>query len=111
MIKRINLLSGPRNISTALMYSFAQRTDTKVFDEPLYAYYLKNSNAKSFHQGAEEILNFCKRNQLKAAVLTNKHGPHANHRKKPLLQNRPHQECEDPGYGGVHAPAPDPRRP
>ena len=27
--------------------------------------------------GAEEILNFCKRNQLKAAVLTNKHGPHA----------------------------------
>jgi len=56
MIKRINLLSGPRNISTALMYSFAQRTDTKVFDEPLYAYYLKNSNAKSFHPGAEEIL-------------------------------------------------------
>jgi len=56
MIKRINLLSGPRNISTALMYSFAQRTDTKVFDEPLYAYYLKNSNAKNFHPGAEEIL-------------------------------------------------------
>ena len=56
MIKRINLLSGPRNISTALMYSFAQRTDTKVFDEPLYAYYLKNSNAKNFHPGACEIL-------------------------------------------------------
>jgi len=56
MIKRINLLSGPRNISTALMYSFAQRIDTKVFDEPLYAYYLQNSNAKSFHPGANEIL-------------------------------------------------------
>ena len=38
------------------MYSFAQRPDTTVVDEPLYAYYLKNSNAKSFHPGAEEIL-------------------------------------------------------
>jgi len=55
-IKRISLWSGPRNISTALMYSFAQRQDTKVFDEPLYAYYLKNSNAKNYHPGAEEIL-------------------------------------------------------
>lgn len=55
-IKRISLWSGPRNISTALMYSFAQRHDTKVFDEPLYAYYLKNSNAKNYHPGAEDIL-------------------------------------------------------
>lgn len=55
-IKRISLWSGPRNISTALMYSFAQRNDTKVFDEPLYAYYLKNSNAKDYHPGAETIL-------------------------------------------------------
>lgn len=36
----INLISGPRNISTALMYSFAQRSDTKVVDEPFYAHYL-----------------------------------------------------------------------
>ncbi len=36
----INLISGPRNISTALMYSFAQRADTKVIDEPFYAKYL-----------------------------------------------------------------------
>ena len=55
-IKRICLWSGPRNISTALMYSFAQRSDTKVFDEPLYGYYLKNTNAKEYHPGAEEIL-------------------------------------------------------
>jgi hypothetical protein len=55
-IKRIALWSGPRNISTALMYSFAQRKDTKVFDEPLYAYYLKNSSAKEYHPGAEAIL-------------------------------------------------------
>ena len=55
-VKRISVWSGPRNISTALMYSFAQRNDTKVFDEPLYAYYLKNSNAKEYHPGAEDIL-------------------------------------------------------
>lgn len=57
-IKRICLWSGPRNISTALMYSFAQRKDTKVFDEPLYAYYLKHHpDANSYHPGAEEIMN------------------------------------------------------
>ncbi len=55
--KRICLWSGPRNISTALMYSFAQRKDTKVFDEPLYAYYLRHHpEAQSYHPGAEEIL-------------------------------------------------------
>jgi hypothetical protein len=56
LVKRISLWSGPRNISTALMYSFAQRTDTKVFDEPLYAYYLRHSSAKNYHPGAESIL-------------------------------------------------------
>lgn len=54
--KRVCLWSGPRNISTTLMYSFAQRTDTKVFDEPLYAHYLSNSNAQNYHPGAKEIL-------------------------------------------------------
>ncbi|MEY8847240.1 sulfotransferase family protein [Psychroserpens sp. XS_ASV72] len=55
-IARIALWSGPRNISTALMYSFAQREDTKVFDEPLYGYYLKNSTAKEYHPGSDEVL-------------------------------------------------------
>ena len=54
--KRICLWSGPRNISTTLMYSFAQRTDTKVFDEPLYAHYLSNTNARNYHPGADDIL-------------------------------------------------------
>ena len=55
-IKRICLWSGPRNISTALMYSFAQRTDTRVYDEPLYAHYLKNTKANEYHPGADDIL-------------------------------------------------------
>jgi len=33
--------SGPRNVSTALMYSFAQRKDTVVWDEPYYAAWLE----------------------------------------------------------------------
>lgn len=56
MTKRINLISGPRNISTALMYSFANREDTEVVDEPMYAYYLKHTGI-DYHPGTEEILN------------------------------------------------------
>jgi len=33
--------SGPRNVSTALMYSFAARGDCAVWDEPFYAAYLQ----------------------------------------------------------------------
>jgi Sulfotransferase domain len=50
----LNLISGPRNISTALMYSFAQRTDTLVVDEPFYAFYLSRSGIH--HPGKEEVL-------------------------------------------------------
>lgn len=53
--KRIFLWSGPRNISTTLMYSFAQRPDTKVFDEPLYGFYLSNTKAEEYHPDADLI--------------------------------------------------------
>src|SRR3954466_9864075 len=52
--KRICLWSSPRNLSTALMYSFAQRADTIAMDEPLYAHYLRLTNAD--HPGKEEVL-------------------------------------------------------
>src|SRR5690606_14025780 len=55
-VLRICLWSGPRNVSTALMYSFAQRADTRVFDEPLYAHYLARTPARAYHPGAEEVL-------------------------------------------------------
>ncbi len=38
------------------MYSFAQRTDTTVYDEPLYAHYLVNTTAKDYHPGADDII-------------------------------------------------------
>ncbi|MEM7441346.1 MAG: HAD family hydrolase [Pseudomonadota bacterium] len=37
---RIAMWSGPRNLSTAMMYSFAARPDCDVMDEPFYAAYL-----------------------------------------------------------------------
>ena len=37
---KIAMWSGPRNLSTAMMYSFASRQDTEVMDEPFYAAYL-----------------------------------------------------------------------
>lgn len=52
MTKIINLLSGPRNVSTALMYSFAERSDTAVVDEPLYGHYLKLTRAPQPHRDA-----------------------------------------------------------
>ena len=55
-VVRICLWSGPRNISTALMYSFAQRDDTVVYDEPLYAHYLSRTPARAYHPGAEEVI-------------------------------------------------------
>jgi len=63
--KRIFMWSGPRNISTTMMYSFAQRADTKVYDEPLYGAYLKETAAKTYHPGADEILNSMETNAQK----------------------------------------------
>ncbi len=54
MLPSIQLWSGPRNVSTALMYSFAQRNDTRVWDEPLYAAYLLRTGLD--HPGREDIL-------------------------------------------------------
>ena len=40
---RIAMWSGPRNLSTALMYAFGNRADFAVVDEPFYAAYLTQS--------------------------------------------------------------------
>jgi len=48
------------------MYSFAQRPDTAVFDEPLYGYYLKETIAKEYHPDAELVMSSmeCDGNQV-----------------------------------------------
>lgn len=40
---RIAMWSGPRNLSTAMMYAFAARGDCAVWDEPFYAAFLHSS--------------------------------------------------------------------
>lgn len=40
--RNIAMWSGPRNISTAMMYSFGNRPDCEVWDEPFYAFSLKH---------------------------------------------------------------------
>jgi Sulfotransferase domain len=39
--KNIAMWSGPRNISTALMYAFGNRDDCEAWDEPFYGFALK----------------------------------------------------------------------
>ncbi|MEM7690898.1 MAG: HAD family hydrolase [Pseudomonadota bacterium] len=46
--------SGPRNISTAMMRSFENRSDCEVVDEPFYAAYLATTELE--HPGFEEIV-------------------------------------------------------
>lgn len=73
----LNLISGPRNISTALMYSFAQRADTTVFDEPFYAVYLDKSGAQ--HPGRDEVLQAQSKDEDVVRTLI------LNHKATPLL--------------------------
>ena len=54
LMKAICLWSGPRNVSTALMYSFAQRPDTRIVDEPLYGHFLRVTG--TVHPGCDEVM-------------------------------------------------------
>lgn len=51
---RIAMWSGPRNLSTAMMYAFAARPDWAVVDEPFYAAYLAKTGLD--HPMRTEIL-------------------------------------------------------
>ncbi len=51
---RIHMWSGPRNVSTATMYAFRQRSDTQVVDEPLYSSYLSKVDVD--HPGRQEVI-------------------------------------------------------
>lgn len=51
---RIAMWSGPRNLSTAMMYSFAARGDCAIWDEPFYAPYLAKTGHD--HPMADQIV-------------------------------------------------------
>ncbi len=54
MTIRIAMWSGPRNISTAMMRSFENRSDCEVVDEPFYAAYLAETGLD--HPMRDEVL-------------------------------------------------------
>ncbi len=54
MTLRINMWSSPRNLSTAMMYSWRERSDTIVFDEPIYAHYLRVTGRR--HPGDLDVM-------------------------------------------------------
>lgn len=51
---RIAMWSGPRNLSTAMMYSFGARADFSIMDEPFYAAFLEATG--NDHPMRDEIL-------------------------------------------------------
>lgn len=80
--KNIAMWSGPRNLSTAMMYSFAQRGDCEVVDEPFYAAYLaamgiKHAMYKEIildgESNPENVINFCTNKDKNSPVFYQKH--------------------------------------
>ncbi len=51
---RIAMWSGPRNLSTAMMYAFGTRPDCEAWDEPFYAAYLARTG--TLHPMQDAIL-------------------------------------------------------
>lgn len=51
---RVVMWSSPRSLSTALMRSWARRTDTTVIDEPFYGAWLREQ--PQIHPGTEKLL-------------------------------------------------------
>ena len=81
----IYMWSGPRNLSTALMRSFENRDDTEVWDEPFYAYYLKETKKNhplakeiigKYETNVNKIINIATRNNVENKIFYQKHMTH-----------------------------------
>ena len=62
---KIAMWSGPRNLSTALMYAFGNRADTVASDEPFYSAYLARTGL--MHPMREAILKAASQDPLEVA--------------------------------------------
>ncbi len=78
--RQIAMWSGPRNLSTALMYAFAARGDCTVWDEPFYAAYLAATGID--HPMKNEILaaDEVDPSAVSARLLADIHTPIAYHK-------------------------------
>lgn len=70
---KIAMWSGPRNLSTAMMYAFGARSDCAVWDEPFYAAYLAKTGLD--HPMRDEILQAGEQNADKVAARCIGHNP------------------------------------
>lgn len=77
----VHLWCCPRTLSTATMYSFAQRPDCKVFDEPLYASHLKK-NPELYRPYRDKLLNV---SECDGNVFLNSLSSHFNENTKLLV--------------------------
>ncbi|SFS84709.1 hypothetical protein SAMN04488040_2082 [Sulfitobacter marinus] len=93
---RIAMWSGPRNLSTAMMYSFGNRADFAVMDEPFYAAYLAATGVD--HPMRAEILAAQDNDPAKVAALCAQSGrPHIYMKHMPhhMLDGFPMKWAED----------------
>lgn len=74
---RIAMWSGPRNLSTAMMYSFAARGDCAVWDEPFYAAYLAETGLD--HPLRAEILAAGEQDPIQVAAQCRRDAPDQPH--------------------------------
>lgn len=70
---QIAMWSGPRNLSTALMYSFGARSDCSVVDEPFYAAYLSLTGL--IHPMRDDILGDMEADPVRVARTFSTDGP------------------------------------
>lgn len=88
---RIAMWSGPRNLSTAMMYSFGARPDFSIMDEPFYAPYLLVSGIE--HPMRNEVLAAHETDPARVAKACCAHGrPHL------YMKHMPHQMCDGFSY-------------
>ena len=87
---RIAAWSGPRNLSTAMMYAFGNRPDFDAMDEPFYAHWLAETGVQ--HPMREDILRSQPTDAAKVADLMRRDGdPHVyqKHMAHHLTSNTP----------------------
>lgn len=72
---KIAMWSGPRNLSTVMMYAFGARSDCAVWDEPFYAAYLAKTGLD--HPMRDEILQAGEQDADKVAARCIGHHPNS----------------------------------
>lgn len=88
---KIAMWSGPRNLSTAMMYAFGNRADCAVWDEPFYAPYLAATGLD--HPMREEILAAHETDPVKVAAGCR--GPVPDQKPHFYMKHMPHHMLPD----------------